>query len=62
MKTLSHLWQYLAEFFLEREMFQMNVVKKIKIHIWCSVTFFRKSLPLWDNVEKYGRARGAAEV
>ena len=40
MKTFSHLWQYLAEFFLEWEMFQIKVVEKIKTHILCSVTFF----------------------
>jgi hypothetical protein len=50
MKTFSHLWQYLSEFFLEWEMFQIKVVKKSK-HILCSVTFFRKSCRLLDNVE-----------
>jgi hypothetical protein len=34
-------------------MFQTKVVKKIKTHILCSITFFRKSCRLWDNVEKY---------
>ena len=62
MKTFSHLWQYLAEFFLEWEMFQIKVVKKIKTRILCSATFFRKSCCLWDNVEKYGGAREAADV
>jgi len=37
-------------------MFQTKVVEKIKTNILCSVTFFRKSRCLWDNVEKYGRA------
>jgi hypothetical protein len=36
-----------------------NVVEKIKTCILCSVTFFRKSCRLWDNVEKYGGARVA---
>ena len=31
-------------------------VEKIKVHILCSVTFFRKSRRLQDNVEKYGGA------
>ena len=31
----------------------------MKTHILCSITFFRKSHRLWDNVEKYGGARGA---
>jgi hypothetical protein len=43
MKLFSHLWQYLAEFFLEWEIFQINVVEKIKIHILRPVTFSRKS-------------------
>jgi hypothetical protein len=42
-------------------MFQTNVVEKIKTHILCSVTFFRKSCRLWDNVEKHGRARQAID-
>jgi len=33
-------------------MFRTNVVQKIKTHILCSVTFFRKSCRLWDNVGK----------
>ena len=51
MKTFSRLWQYLAEFFLEWEIFQIKIVQKIKTHILCWVC------PLWDNVEKYGGAR-----
>jgi hypothetical protein len=38
-------------------MFRTKVVEKIKTHILCSVTLFRKSCRLWDNVEKYGTAR-----
>jgi hypothetical protein len=34
-----------------------KIVEKIKTHILCSKTFSRKSFHLWDNVEKYGRAR-----
>jgi hypothetical protein len=61
MKTYVHLWQYLAELFLEWEMFQTKVVEKIKTHFLCSITFSRKSCRLWDNVEKYGRARQATD-
>jgi hypothetical protein len=61
MKTCLHLWQYLAEFFLEWEMFQIKVVEKIKTHILCSVTFSRKSCRLWDNVEKCGTAGQATD-
>jgi hypothetical protein len=58
MKTCVHLW-YLAEFFLEWEMFQTKVVIKIKTHIFCSVSTFRRSCRLWGNAEKYGRAKQA---
>ena len=61
MKTFSHLWQYLAELLLEWEMFQTEVVEKIKTHILYSVTFSQKSYRLWDNVEKYGGAIEAAD-
>ena len=61
MKMFSHLWQYLAEFFLEWKTLQIKVVEKIKIHIICSGTFPRKSYHLWDNVETYGGARVAAD-
>jgi hypothetical protein len=56
MKTYVHLWSYLAQLFLELEMFQTKVVEKIKTHILCSVTFSRKSCRSRDNVEKYGTA------
>jgi hypothetical protein len=53
------LWKYLAEF-LEWETFPIQDVDKLKTHILCSITFFfRKSWRLWDNVQKYGRARQA---
>jgi len=32
---------------------QTKVAEKTKTHILCSVTLFRKSCRLWDNVEKY---------
>jgi hypothetical protein len=52
MLTNSYHWAYLAQFFLEWEMFQTKVVEKIKPHISYSVIFFRKSCSLWDNLEK----------
>jgi hypothetical protein len=55
-KPCVHLW-YIAEFFLEWEMFRTKVKNKIKTHILCSITFPQKSCCLWDNVEKYGTAR-----
>jgi hypothetical protein len=41
---------YLAEWFLEWEMFQTRVVEKIYTRVLYSVTFL-------DNVEKYARVR-----
>jgi hypothetical protein len=32
MKTFSHLYHYLVEFFLQSEMFEMKVLEKIKAH------------------------------
>ena len=61
MKQFSHLWQYLAEFFSDWEMLQINTVEKLKVHILYSVTFFWKSCRLWDNVEKCGGAREVAD-
>ena len=56
MKTSLHFWSYLNHFFLQWEMFQTNVVEKINTHVLCSVTFFRKSCRLWDNVENVCKA------
>jgi len=50
---LSHL----AQFFLERESFQPEIVEEIRTRILCSVTLFRTPCRLCDNVETYGRAR-----
>jgi hypothetical protein len=59
MKTFVHSWQYVDEFFLEWEMFQTNVALKIETHILSLKLFSPKIVPLWDNVEKYGRNRQA---
>ena len=62
MNTYLHLWQYLAEFFLEWRMFQTKVVEKDKTHILYSRNIFpRKSCRLWDNVAEYGTARQATD-
>ena len=61
MKTDIHFWSYLAQFFLEWEMFQTKVVVKIKTHVLCSATFFRKSCRLWENVQKYWSAGQATD-
>jgi hypothetical protein len=36
-------------------------LEEIKTHILYSVTYSRKSSGLWDNVEKYGKARQATD-
>jgi hypothetical protein len=39
---------YLAQFFLEWEMFQTKVVEKFKTHILCSIKVFRILCRLWE--------------
>jgi hypothetical protein len=58
MKTYLHFRSYLAEFFLEREIFQTNVLDKIKTDIVGWITFSRKSCCLWDDVETYSSHTG----
>jgi len=55
MKTTEHFWSYLAQFFLEREMFKKNVVEEVQTHILCSLIVFWKSCRLWE-LGKYYRA------
>jgi len=57
MKTNTHFLSFLAQFFLEWEMFETKFVENIKTHISCSIMFlfFRKSCRLWDNVETFCR-------
>ena len=46
---------YFAEFLLEWEMFQTEVLEKIRTHILCSANFFfffPENRALCDNVEK----------
>jgi len=53
MKTNISFSSYLAQFFLEWEMFQTNFVKKIKTHNLSPITFFfQKSCHFWENVKK----------
>ena len=40
MKTNTHFWSYLAQFFLDCEMFQTEILDKIKTHILSLITFF----------------------
>jgi hypothetical protein len=52
MKTCLHFWQYLAEFTLEWEIFQIGFVDKTKIHILCSVTFFSENRAVYEKMSK----------
>jgi hypothetical protein len=45
METYVRLLQYVAEFFLEWEMFQTNILEKIVTNILVSITFFPKIVP-----------------
>jgi len=54
MKTYVHSWSYLAQFFLEWEISQANLVEEDKTRI-------RKSCILWDNMENFNRG-GEATV
>ena len=56
----TNLWWYLAEFFEEWEIFQIEFVEKGKTHNLRSITF-SKSCLLWHNIEKCGRAIQAAD-
>ena len=60
MKTKMHFWSYLAQFFLEREMFHRKFVEKIKTHSIFN-NIFRKSCSLWDNVDTYCAAEQATD-
>jgi hypothetical protein len=61
LKINTQVWSYLSHFFLEREILQTKLVKKIKTHILWSIYFFRKSCRLWDNVVKYCRVKPATD-
>jgi hypothetical protein len=62
MKTNIHFLSYLPHFFVEWEIFQTKDVGKIRTHILSLITFFfLKASTLWDNVEKYCRARQATD-
>jgi hypothetical protein len=52
MNTFLHLWQYLTEFFLEWEMFQIKVVEEINVHILCSVIIFKKNRAVYEIMSK----------
>ena len=39
-RRLTYIFDYIGQFFLEWEMFQIKVTEKIKTHILCSAKFF----------------------
>jgi hypothetical protein len=58
MKTNIHLSSYLAQF-LEWKMFQTKVLKKIRTHISCQITFLENRAVceiMWKNIVEPGRA------
>ena len=62
MKINIHFWSHIAQFFLEREMFQATVVENIETHVSCSVTFFfRKWRRLSNKEETHCRAGQATD-
>jgi hypothetical protein len=58
MDMFSHLWQHIAEFFLEWETFRIKVVEKTKKHILCSITFTENRAVY--EIEEYGAVRAGA--
>jgi hypothetical protein len=57
-RTSWHIWSYLAQFFLEWEMFQTIFLAEIKPHILHWITFFWKFSVyeiMWKNIVLWGR-------
>jgi len=61
METYVHVWQYLAEFFLEWDVLVKSYRENQNTRFIFSNLFFRKSCHLWDNEEKYGRVIQATD-
>jgi len=64
MKTDIHFWSYIAELFLEWEMFQTNLVEKVRPQILCSIIFFSPENRAvyeikWKNIVQPGRSQMA---
>ena len=58
MKTYVHLWQYLAEFFLEGKMFEIILQRKSRQQFMIN-SFFPENLDvydiMWKNMVEPGR-------
>jgi hypothetical protein len=63
MKTFSHLWQHLAEFFLEWEMFRIKFCRENQNPYFAFNNFFpsRKLCHLWGYVQKNDTAGQATD-
>ena len=59
MKTNTRFWSYLAQFFLQKEIFQTNVVENINKHILCSVIFENCAIyeVIWKNTVELDRSQ-----
>ena len=62
MKTDIYFLSYVAQLFLEREMFQTSFVEKIKTHILCLVAFYLENRVTYKIVlEKFCRSEQATD-
>jgi len=52
MKAHVRVWWYIAEFFVEWEMFQTNVAEKIKTRFLCSIPFFHENRAFYEIIWK----------
>ena len=52
MKTNTHLWSDLNQFYFEWEVYQIKAAEKIKTRILNPVTFFRKKDAVYEIVWK----------
>jgi hypothetical protein len=60
MKRYVHFLSYLTQLFLEWEMFQTNILEKIKIHILFSITIFENFANydiMWKNIVEQERTQ-----
>ena len=52
MKVNIHFWSYLVHFFSEWEIFQTEVVEKLKTHSLCSRTYFYENRAIYEIIWK----------
>ena len=62
MKTNIHFRSHLAKLFLERKIFQKNVVQKLETHILCSMPFFFENRPIYEIMWKNFIQRGRSQM